>query len=119
MTLIFVYNASHTKGSFLVAAAHKIFSPTTYQCTLCSLTHGVLFENRSWRAFKKSTDLDLVFLHKDQFLKQYKSKWLPKYEFPVILSQEKDALELFLSSTDLAKMKDVDHLIDAINARIA
>ena len=118
MTLIFVYNASHTKGSFLVAAAHKIFSPTTYQCTLCSLTHGVLFENRSWRAFKKSTDLDLVFLHKNQFLKQYKSKWLPKYNFPVILSQDKDALELFLSSTDIAKMKDVDHLIDAIKSRI-
>ena len=116
MKLIFVYNASHTRAASLLASAHKFFSPNTYRCDLCSLTFGVFFENRRWRAFRKSTDLEMVFLHKDQFLKQYKSKWLPRYDFPVVLSQEKDVLELFLSSADIANIKDAEGLIGAIQS---
>lgn len=118
MKLIFVYNASHTRAASLLASAHKFFSPNTYRCDLCSLTFGVFFENRRWRAFRKSTDLEMVFLHKDQFLKQYKSKWLPRYDFPVVLSQEKDVLELFLSSADIANIKNAEGLIGAIQSAI-
>ena len=118
MKLIFVSNASHTRAGSLLASAHKFFSPNTYRCDLCSLTFGVFFENRPWRAFRKSTDLEMVFLHKDQFLKRYKSKWLPRYDFPVILYQEREMLELFLSSTDLAKIKDTKGLIGAIQSAI-
>ena len=118
MKLIFVYNASHTRAASLLASAHKFFSPNTYRCDSCSLTFGVFFENRRWRAFRKSTDLEMVFLHKDQFLKQYKSKWLPRYDFPVVLSQEKDVLETFLSSADIANIKNAEGLIGAIQSAI-
>ena len=118
MKLIFVYNTSHTNSGSLLASARKFFNPTKNQCDLCSLTHGVFFEKQRWKAFKKSTDLEMIFLHKDQFLKQYKSKWLPKYDFPVILSQEQDVLEIFLSNVDIAQAKDVEALIDAIQSRI-
>ncbi|MEZ8003347.1 MAG: GTPase, partial [Patiriisocius sp.] len=94
------------------------FSPNTYKCDLCSLTFGVFFEKRRWKIFRKTTTLEMVFLHKDQFLKQYKSKWLPKYDFPVILSQEQDMLEIFLSNVDITQAKDVEALIDAIQSRI-
>ena len=67
---------------------------------------------------KKSTDLEMIFLHKDQFLKQYKSKWLPRYNFPVILSQHKGALELFITTADIVKIKDVAGLVAAIKSRI-
>ena len=60
----------------------------------------------------------MVFLHRDQFLKQYKSKWLPKYDFPVILSQEQDMLEIFLSNVDIAQAKDVEALIDLVQSRL-
>jgi len=66
----------------------------------------------------KSTNLEMVFLHRDQFLKQYKSKWLPKYDFPVILSQEQDMLEIFLSNIDIAQAKDVEALIDLVQSRL-
>ena len=46
MKLIFVYNASATKAGWLLASAHKFFSPNTYKCDLCSLTFGVFFENK-------------------------------------------------------------------------
>jgi hypothetical protein len=118
MKLIFVYNASVTKAGWLLASAHKFFSPNTYKCDLCSLTFGVFFEKRRWKIFRKTTTLEMVFLHKDQFLKQYKSKWLPKYDFPIILSQEQDMLEIFLSNVDITQAKDVEALIDAIQSRI-
>ena len=57
-------------------------------------------------------------IHRDQFLKQYKSKWLPKYDFPVILSQEQDMLEIFLSNVDIAQAKDVEALIDLVQSRL-
>ena len=118
MKLIFVYNASATKAGWLLASAHKFFSPNTYKCDLCSLTFGAFFENKKWKTFRKSTNLEMVFLHKDQFSKQYKSKWLPKYDFPVILSQEQDVLEIFLSNVDIAQAKDVEALIDLVQSRL-
>ena len=118
MKLIFVYNATSSKAGSLLASAHKFFSPNTYKCDLCSLTFGVFFEKRRWKIFRKTTTLEMVFLHKDQFLKQYKSKWLPKYDFPIILSQEQDMLEIFLSNVDITQAKDVEALIDAIQSRI-
>ena len=76
------------------------------------------FEKQRWKTFKKSTDIEMIFLHKDQFLKQYKSKWLPRYNFPVILSQHKGAHELFITTADIAKIKDVGGLVAAIKSRI-
>ena len=77
MRLIFVYNANHTNAGSLLASARKFFSPKINQCGLCSLTHGVFFEKQRWKIFKKATDLEMIFLHKDQFLKQYKSGGYP------------------------------------------
>jgi hypothetical protein len=118
MKLIFVYNATSGRLGSLLASAHKFFSTNTYHCDLCSLTFGVFSENRHWRAFRKSSNLEMVFLHKDQFLRQYKSKWLPKYNFPVILSQDQDMLEIFLSSVDIENIKDAEVLIDAVQSRL-
>ena len=39
MKLIFVYNAGSGKLNALFDMAHKIVSPTTYECSLCALTH--------------------------------------------------------------------------------
>ena len=118
MRLIFVYNANHTNAGSLLASARKFFSPKINQCGFCSLTHGVFFEKQRWKTFKKATDLEMIFLHKDQFLKQYKSKWLPKYDFPVILSQEQDMLEIFLSNVDIVQAKDVETFIDLVQSRL-
>jgi hypothetical protein len=43
---------------------------------------------------------------------------LPKYDFPVILSQEQDMLEIFLSNVDIAQAKDVEALIDLVQSRL-
>lgn len=57
------------------------------------------------------------FSSQRSIFKQYKSKWLPKYNFPVILSQDQDMLKIFLSSVDIKNIKDAEVLIDAVQSR--
>ncbi len=56
MKLIFVYNANAGKLSAALDIAHKIISPSTYQCNLCSLTHGTFTERDVWKKFSEESD---------------------------------------------------------------
>jgi len=53
--LIFVYNANSGKLNSLLGSAHKLFSPKTYSCNLCALTHYLFHENTQWELFREST----------------------------------------------------------------
>ncbi len=64
--LIFVYNADSGKLSALFDAGHKIVSPETYKCNLCTLTHGSFTERKAWKAFRESVNLNLKFLRKQE-----------------------------------------------------
>lgn len=70
--LIFVYNADSGLFNSLNNFAHKIFSPSTYQCNLCALTYGNFLMKQEWKNFIESLPVQTVFLHKDEFINQYK-----------------------------------------------
>ena len=53
MKLIFVYNVSATKAVWLLASAHKFFSPNTYKCDLCNLTFGVFSEKKKMESLQE------------------------------------------------------------------
>jgi len=121
--LIFVYNANSGKINAYMDMAHKIVSPSTYQCRLCDLTYGVFKENEEWIRFRESELITnkvhkLEFLHIDEFEKQYKSKWLPKYDYPVILTASENGLETFMSATEMNQIKSTTELIDKITTKI-
>ncbi len=65
--LLFVYNADSGLFNALADIGHKLFSPATYPCSLCAITHGLLAERAEWRAFIESLGADCEFLHRDQF----------------------------------------------------
>jgi hypothetical protein len=69
--LLFVYNADSGLFNTLADIGHKIFSPATYVCRLCTLTHGYFTERREWRDFIASLDADCRFLHRDEFHQRY------------------------------------------------
>src|SRR5689334_20118258 len=69
--LIFVYNADGGIFGTLADFAHKIFSPSTYSCNLCALTHGDFIMKHEWRSFIQTLPLEVIFLHRDAFQKQY------------------------------------------------
>ena len=136
--LIFVYNANSGTINSLLDSAHKIVSPSTYQCRLCDLTYDAFKENAEWARFReslanekfmprstryesepiKSNVQELAFLHKDEFEKQYKSKWLPKYDFPAILMTSNHGLELFMSAIEMNGITSTTELIEEIKTRL-
>ncbi len=134
-TLIFVYNANSGKINAWLDSAHKIVSPKTYQCRLCDLTYGVFKENEDWARFRESVittnpNLQLEFLHIDEFEKKYWSKWLPKYEYPIILEKSEEeqdyndgfgtnsGLDIFMGKEEMNKITTTDALIEAMITKI-
>ena len=112
--LIFVYNANTGVVNTWLDIAHKIVSPKTYDCDLCTLTHGNFSEKRIWKTFRNTSLIDMEFHHKDEFLKKYKSKWLPKYTFPIILISDAQGLHPFMMPQDFKEIDSVGVLIEKI-----
>jgi hypothetical protein len=69
--LVFVYNADSGVFNALADAAHKIFSPRTYACNLCALTHTAFGMRGEWREFLEGLGRPLEFLHADELKSRY------------------------------------------------
>lgn len=70
-TLMFVYNADSGLFNTMADIGHKMFSPETYECALCALTHGYFKERGQWREFVEGLGTECLFLHRDEFLRRY------------------------------------------------
>ncbi len=116
--LIFVYNADLGAFNAIKDSLHKWLKPESYSCTLCSLTHNFIGEAKDWKRFKSAYPGELSFYHKDEFLKVFASKWLAKYEFPVVLIKENEGLEVFIGAKELASLHDLNALILRIQYRL-
>jgi hypothetical protein len=115
--LIFVYNADSGKKNVLKDSFHKILSHQTYNCNLCDITYGVFAENKIWKKFRNSYETPMEFLHRDEFLKQFASKFGAKFKLPVILVENKGDLELFISTEEINQLKAIDELIALVKRR--
>lgn len=117
MKLIFVYNANSGKLNLYKDIAHKILSPGTYPCSLCAVTHGVFNEKEVWKDFRETGNFDMHFYHTDEFLKAYQSKWLQKFDFPVILEENQNELSVFISKEELDRIENAQKLIALIEEK--
>ena len=114
MKLILVYNAEGGKLNTLFDMAHKIIKPETYQCSLCALTHDTFSEKKAWSDFKAKTKLEMEFLHKDEFEKQYGVAC----EYPVIL-EKSGSLRTVIGPDEMGKFRNIEELIKRIEALTA
>ncbi|MEC9487851.1 MAG: GTPase [Prosthecochloris sp.] len=113
MKLVFVYNADSGPVSGLFDIGHKLFSPETYQCGLCSLTHDTFSEKEAWKEFREKTDIEMEFLHRDEFEKKYEAS----YDYPVVL-RSNGHLDILLSKKDIDAIEDVRELIEKITSLV-
>lgn len=113
--LVFVYNADSGMFNTLTDIAHKVFSPQTYECNLCAISHSYLSERSEWKEFIEELGVECEFLHRDEFLKKYTSE---EKNFPVIFELIGDELKVQLSTDDINKCKSMDDLKKAIQAFI-
>ena len=105
---IFVYNANSGIVNTVLDVAHKIFSPKTYNCNLCALTFNTFSENKTWKDFRKQTNINLVFYHIDKFEKKYKPL---EFIYPVIITQKNEDFEELLSAEKIKNLTSIEDLI--------
>ncbi|MEZ4810591.1 MAG: GTPase [Allomuricauda sp.] len=116
--LLFVYNANSGAHNAILDSMHKVFSPSTYDCNLCHLTYGLLTENRVWKKFREQSKIPMQFLHKDEFVGDYASKFGHNSAFPIVFLERGYELEVFISPEELNIMQSAQQLIDVIQERI-
>ncbi len=115
--LIFVYNADSGLGNLILDGAHKILSPDTYDCKLCELTFGAFTEKNVWKKFRIESQLQMDFLHRNEFKKQYASKFGHRFEFPIVLVEGASGLEVLIHSAEMNKLERAEDLIALIKVR--
>lgn len=115
MKLIFVYNANSGKRNALIDAGHKLFSPSTYPCSLCALTYDTFTENTIWKKFRENSNLDMDFLHKDEFESKFPSV---KVLYPTVLKLEDHQLTTVLTPEILDDIESVEDLIKRLKTTL-
>lgn len=106
-TLVFVYNAGSGLFNTLGDVAHKIFSPQTYACNLCALTHSTFGMRGEWREFLESLEVDLEFLHADELRSRYGMEGLA---LPSILRKRGARLEELIDAAAINSCRTMDDL---------
>ncbi|MBQ4818437.1 GTPase [Aquimarina sp. MMG016] len=112
--LIFVYNAKSGFWNKSIDMVHKILSPSTYSCDLCSLTHGNFSENQIWKEFRENSNYDFAFIYKDEFLDKYQ---IPNLKLPVIFEKDEGDLKLLIDDEELSKLTSVESLISLVKQK--
>jgi len=105
--LVFVYNADGGVFNALTDAAHKIFSPRTYQCNLCALTHSALGMRGEWRRFLDELDVPPEFLHADELKARHGVADVP---LPAIFRRDRRGLELLAGAEAINACGTMDEL---------
>jgi hypothetical protein len=109
--LIFVYNADSGLFNTMADIGHKIFSPKTYSCGLCMLTHGYFKERAAWRHFVGQLPIEATFMHRDQFRQAYPRIKIP---LPAVFLQQSDEVKLCITAASLRECKNLEDLQNTI-----
>lgn len=105
--LIFVYNADSGLFNTVTDIAHKIFSPQTYSCGLCALTHSYFSMRDEWKSFIESLGVECQFMHRDEFYNKYDIK---DYQWPAVFMEKPGQLDICLESDAINKCEGLDEL---------
>jgi hypothetical protein len=114
MELLIVYNAHSDAFSAITDYAHKVLSPSTYKCDLCSLTHHNFGERSKWKEFKNSTNAKISFW----YIKEFEKKFVQRFDYPVVLERRRNSLKCVVDKERLSKIKDVSTLVQLLNLHV-
>lgn len=115
--LIFVYNAFSGSHNAFLDSLFKMVNPDSLTCNLCKITHGIFSEKPEWKKFRKESGIAMEFLHLDEYQKRYASKFGYKFTFPIVLFEDENGLEVFISTEELERILTPQELISLIENR--
>ncbi len=105
--LVFVYNADSGVFNAVTDMAHKAFSPQTYQCNLCALTHSTFGMRNSWKEFLETLEIPLEFLHADELKSRYA---ISEVSLPAVFKKYGQRLELLIDADSINECQTSDDL---------
>lgn len=114
--LLFVYNAKSGIGNALLDWGHKIVSPSTYSCDLCSLSYGNLGMKSNWKQFLKELHVPYQFLYKNQL--QTIAPQLQNIPLPFIALTSNKSAKVIVSATDFKNIKTEQELIEIVKEEL-
>ena len=114
--LVFVYNADEGKMNAMMDSAHKLFSPSTYQCSLCAITHGMVTMRGEWKTYLDALPVETQFYHREDF----RQKWPANAAvLPAIFQLENDgSLTTLADAEALSQPSNVSELIALLNSKL-
>jgi len=113
--LVFVYNADGGVFNALADAAHKIFSPQTYRCNLCALTHTAVGMRGEWKRFLDGLDAETEFLHADELRARYGVEGVP---LPAVFIRDGAGVEVLFGADSIDACGTLDDLKRLILSRV-
>ena len=112
--LIFIYNAKSGLVNEFLDFAHKILSPSTYNCNLCAISYGNFSMKKKWSDYISSLPVKSTFTYKDK-VSEY---GYDNIKLPSIIFKDKSKSEVIISSEEINKLKKIDHLINILSDRL-
>ena len=115
MKLLMVYNAEAGFLNGVMDSMHKMFSPATYQCSLCAITHDTFGMRTEWKEFIERLNIPIDFFHRPDFRVAYPDI---EVELPAILADENGEIRTILTADEMKSAGDVPGLIRALSSKL-
>ena len=112
--LIFFYNAKSGMVNEFLDFAHKIVSPSTYNCNLCAISYGNFTMKKKWSDYISSLPVRSTFTYKDK-VSEYGYN---NIELPSIIFRNGSRSKVIISSEEINKLKKIDQLINILSDRL-
>jgi hypothetical protein len=113
--LIFVYNADNGFFNALMDSAHKVFSPATYECSLCRFTYGLTGMLLPWKKFLDELAVEKAFLHRREFRRDFPQL---QVELPAILRESRGTVDVLVTAAEIKQAGSLDGLIELVRGRL-
>ncbi len=120
--LILVYNANSGLMTAMMHTVHKWLRPSTYPCSLCAITYGVVYMHGEWRRFLDRLNCEVVIHHRDDFKQAFPmlgNGGAREVKLPAILIAYPDEEPLVLiPAQELDTIQSARELIDVLGVRL-
>ena len=109
--LVFVYNARSGVFNSLIDFFHKIISPSTYECSLCSLTYNNYGKVKAWKQFIQSLNIPIYFKYSDHLSEMGLDK---ETKLPIVVNTDLNGVA---SAEEINQCQTIDALIEVIRKK--
>ncbi|WP_299493566.1 hypothetical protein [Acaryochloris sp. IP29b_bin.137] len=115
--LVFVYNADASFNSLLQEAAHKLFDPDSYECSLCELTYSLIRKKKGWVAFLDALPCTHEFHLRNRFRQKYPTH--AHDPFPCIYNKSDTGdLKLLVKAEDIDNAETLEQLQEMVTTAV-